>query len=86
MTVVSDTVNTTKRVEGLSKRLHVPIVATEDVMSAVRDAGHYEAEPLGRHKVRGKREPLAVFAIAPAPDVRVTTLRATAKTPAEIPS
>lgn len=83
-TVVSDTVNTTKRVEGLSKRLRVPVVATENVMNAVRDVSQYEAQPLGRHKVRGKREPIAVYAIEPAPDVRVTTLR-TPKKSAEIP-
>ncbi|HZX68307.1 MAG TPA: adenylate/guanylate cyclase domain-containing protein [Candidatus Elarobacter sp.] len=72
-TVVSDTVNTTKRVEGLSKRLRVPVVATEDVMSAVRDPGHYEARPLGRHQVRGKREPLEVYAIQAAPEMRRIT-------------
>jgi class 3 adenylate cyclase len=85
-TVVSDTVNTTKRVEGLSKRLRVPIVATEDVMHAVRDAAHYHARSLGRHKVRGKREPLDVYAIQAAPDVRrINTLRAPLKEPAEVP-
>jgi class 3 adenylate cyclase len=82
-TVVSDTVNTTKRVEGLSKRLRVPIVATEDVMNAVRDAAHYQARSLGRHKVRGKREPLDVYAITAMPDVRrITTIRAPVKQPA----
>jgi len=75
-TIVSDTVNTAKRVEGLSKRLRVPVVATEDVMHAVRDAARYIVRPLGAQTVRGKREPIDVMAVQPAADVRrVNTLR-----------
>jgi class 3 adenylate cyclase len=83
-TVVSDTVNTAKRVEGLSKRLQVPVVVTESVMHAVRDAARYLVRPLGAQKVRGKREPLDVFALQATPDVRrVTTapIRQPAKRP-----
>ena len=69
-TVVSDTVNTAKRVEGLSKRLRVPVVATEDVMHLVRDSSRYIVRPLGAHPVRGKRDPVDVMAIEPMPDVR----------------
>jgi class 3 adenylate cyclase len=69
-TVVSDTVNTAKRVEGLSKRLRVPVVATEDVMHLVRDASRYIVRPLGAQPVRGKRDPVDVMAIEPMPDVR----------------
>jgi class 3 adenylate cyclase len=69
-TVVSDTVNTAKRVEGLSKRLRVPVVATEDVMHNVRDATRYIVRPLGAQAVRGKRDPLDVMAVEPAVDVR----------------
>jgi class 3 adenylate cyclase len=69
-TVVSDTVNTAKRVEGLSKRLRVPVVATEDVMHLVRDASRYIVRPLGAQAVRGKRDPVDVMAIEPMPDVR----------------
>jgi class 3 adenylate cyclase len=84
-TVVSDTVNTTKRVEGLSKRLRVPIVATEDVMNAVRDASQYQARSLGKHRVRGKRDPLDVYAIQPLPSVRrIATIRGV-KEPAGLP-
>jgi class 3 adenylate cyclase len=76
-TVVSDTVNTAKRVEGLSKRLRESVVATEDVMRRVRDPSRYIVRPLGAQPVRGKREPVDVMAIEPAPEVRrVTTMRA----------
>ncbi|HYW55025.1 MAG TPA: adenylate/guanylate cyclase domain-containing protein [Dongiaceae bacterium] len=69
-TIVSDTVNTAKRVEGLSKRLRVPVVATEDVMHLVRDASRYIVRPLGAQAVRGKREPIDVMAVEPTADVR----------------
>jgi adenylate cyclase len=75
-TVVSDTVNTAKRVEGLSKRLRAPVVATEDVMHLVREPSRYIVRPLGPQPVRGKREPVDVMAIEPAPEVRrVNTVR-----------
>ena len=69
-TIVSDTVNTAKRVEGLSKRLRAPVVATEDVMFLVRDPNRYVVKKLGPQQVRGKREPIEVYSIDPAPDMR----------------
>lgn len=69
-TIVSDTVNTAKRVEGLSKRLRHAVVATEDVMHLVRDPSRYIVKPLGAQPVRGKREPIDVMGISATPDVR----------------
>jgi class 3 adenylate cyclase len=63
-TVVSDTVNTAKRVEEISKRLHEPIVATDVVLQAVRDPSRYVVRGLGSQRMRGKHEPLEVFAVA----------------------
>ncbi len=63
-TIVSDAVNTAKRVEGLSKRLGVPVVATEDVMHAVREPARYVIRSLGPQQVHGKRDPVGVFAVA----------------------
>ncbi|HTW85173.1 MAG TPA: adenylate/guanylate cyclase domain-containing protein [Candidatus Sulfotelmatobacter sp.] len=76
-TVVSDTVNTAKRVEGISKQLAVPIVATEDVVQAVRDPDQYLVHALGTQQLRGKNEPIDVFAISAAPIARVATVRET---------
>jgi class 3 adenylate cyclase len=72
-TAVSDTVNTAKRVEGLSKRLRVPVIATDDVMHAVRDPNRYVVHPLGPQAVRGKRDPIDVFSVEPAPEMRRMT-------------
>jgi class 3 adenylate cyclase len=69
-TIVSDTVNTAKRVEGLSKRLRAPVVATEDVMRLVRDPARYLVRKLGPQPVRGKRDPIEVMGVEPAPEVR----------------
>ena len=69
-TIVSDTVNTAKRVEGISKRLNVPVVATESVMQAVREPIRYVLHPLGPQRVRGKRDPLDVFAVAQGVEAR----------------
>jgi len=69
-TIVSDTANTAKRVEGLSKRLREPVVATEDVVRKLEDPGRYLARRLGSHRVRGKREPIAIVAIEAMPDLR----------------
>jgi class 3 adenylate cyclase len=78
-TVVSDTVNTAKRVEGLSKRMAVPVVATQDVIRAVRDSERYRMRSLGPQPVRGKREPVEVYAIeAVSAARRVPTVRSAA--------
>lgn len=85
-TVVSDTVNTAKRVEGLSKRMRVPVVATDDVINAVRDNYRYVVLALGPQLVRGKRDPLEVYSIERAPEVRrIPTVRSTGD-PADRPA
>ncbi|HZO92674.1 MAG TPA: adenylate/guanylate cyclase domain-containing protein [Candidatus Baltobacteraceae bacterium] len=74
-TIVSDTANTAKRVEGLSKRLRAPVVATGDVMHAVRDRTRYVVSQLGPQHVRGKSEPIEVFSIAARPVLQERRLR-----------
>jgi len=69
-TVVAGTVNTAKRVEGLSKRLRVPVVTTGKVVSAIRDTENYFVRPLGPQQVRGKRDTLVVYAVDGPPMVR----------------
>jgi class 3 adenylate cyclase len=69
-TVVSDTVNTAKRLEGISKRMGIPVVATRDVLAAVRDPARYGGRPLGPQSVRGKREPVEVIAVEAVSDAR----------------
>lgn len=72
-TVISDTVNTAKRVEGLSKRLRAPIVASGDVLHAVREPSNYVVQSLGSHVVRGKREPIDVYAVEAGVESRIVS-------------
>jgi class 3 adenylate cyclase len=54
----------------------VPVVATQDVIRAVRDADRYRMRSLGAQPVRGKREPVEVYAIEEVPTSRrVPTVR-----------
>ena len=74
-TVVAETVNSAKRIEGLSKRLRVPVVTTGKVVRAIREREKYFVRPLGPQLVRGKREPLVVYAVDRAPLVQAVTAR-----------
>jgi adenylate cyclase len=61
-TVVGDPVNLASRVEGLTKRHRVPILATEATRAA---ATRFAWNPIGVDKVRGETEPVATFAPIP---------------------
>ncbi|MBK8255888.1 MAG: adenylate/guanylate cyclase domain-containing protein [Polyangiaceae bacterium] len=58
-TVIGDTVNTASRMEGLSKELKRPIVASETTREGAKS--HYEMEELPAVSVRGKSNRLRVF-------------------------
>ncbi|UVC11173.1 adenylate/guanylate cyclase domain-containing protein [Rhizobium sp. TH2] len=59
-----DVVNTTGRLECLSKSLNERVLVSADLLSAVRALpGHLEAANLGFHAMRGRAEPLEVSAI-----------------------
>jgi adenylate cyclase len=59
-TVIGDAVNTASRIEGLTKELRTPIVASEATRDAA--AGHYSFKELQAVTVRGKSGKLRVFA------------------------
>jgi adenylate cyclase len=56
-TVIGRAVNTTARVEGLSKELHRDILLTEPVAAHIRDG----LDDLGLHALRGLNEPIRLF-------------------------
>jgi len=58
--VIGPTVNEVARLEGLTKTLGRPVVASELFRKALANAAAWEA--LGAHKVAGVRRPLKVFA------------------------
>jgi class 3 adenylate cyclase len=59
--VVSDTVNTASRMEGLTKHFGVNLVCSESVVNHPTVKGHFLVRFLGRVQVKGKTDPLAVY-------------------------
>lgn len=64
ITVIGDTVNVASRLEGLTKEFGVPIIIGENTEAAVRDL--VAARYLETVYLRGKGEPLRIYAVDPA--------------------
>jgi class 3 adenylate cyclase len=59
-----DVVNTTGRLEALSKALGEPILVSADLLAGIRILPpHVTVENLGFHAIRGRDEPLQISAI-----------------------
>ena len=58
-----ETVNTAARIEGAAKELGRELVASADVLRAAPLPADLVAESLGTHELRGRQEPLELFAI-----------------------
>ncbi|PID55786.1 GGDEF domain-containing protein [candidate division KSB3 bacterium] len=59
--VVSDTVNTASRMEGLTKFYGVPIVVSGSTFSQLSDPTLYHHRFLDRVRVKGKKNPVSVY-------------------------
>ena len=60
-TVIGPAVNEVARIETLCEPLGCKVLVSAELAAAVRDVSRLE--PLGRHQLRGVREPVAVFAL-----------------------
>jgi class 3 adenylate cyclase len=71
-TVIGDTVNVTARIEALTKDRNVQVLVSDETvrsLSATRGASGYELhEQQAEAQLRGRREPLRVFALEPSLD------------------
>ncbi len=67
-TIIGDTVNTTQRMEGLTKEFgETGAVVGENTLTALRGRrGEFRFEPLGEHTFKGKSELLWVYRLRPA--------------------
>jgi adenylate cyclase len=63
ITYFGDVVNTTARIEGLCKSLMRPSLISGDLLRRLALPDDIEVEPLGAHLVKGRDEPLCVFAL-----------------------
>ncbi|RHX92613.1 7TM diverse intracellular signaling domain-containing protein [Leptospira stimsonii] len=61
VTVISDTVNTASRIEGLTKIYGAKILLSETAFSSLKDPSIFLYRYLGRTFVKGKKEDLAVL-------------------------
>ncbi|HVY32070.1 MAG TPA: AAA family ATPase [Polyangiaceae bacterium] len=59
--LISDTVNTASRMEGLTKEFRVGIVASESTVSALPEAARTSARRVGNVRVKGKSLPTRVY-------------------------
>ncbi|HEX2767055.1 MAG TPA: adenylate/guanylate cyclase domain-containing protein [Candidatus Limnocylindria bacterium] len=67
ITYLGDTLNVAARIEGACKELGKQVLASADVVSAIRLPGDVAAENLGGVELRGVAEPIEVFALTRAP-------------------
>ena len=64
-TVIGDCVNTASRLEGLTKDLPTSLLVSETVGEELGDAAEYAIDSLGEVEVKGKKEKLKGYGIAP---------------------
>ncbi|MBI1876905.1 MAG: adenylate/guanylate cyclase domain-containing protein, partial [Chloroflexi bacterium] len=62
-TVIADAVNTASRLESLTKRYGVTIIASEQVLRAVADRGHYNLRELGSVRPKGKQSAEVIYEV-----------------------
>ncbi len=62
-TVISDAVNLSSRIEGLTKVYGVKMIVSENVFSLLSDPELYANRFLGHFRVKGKNQPVSLFEI-----------------------
>ncbi|MEI6387552.1 MAG: adenylate/guanylate cyclase domain-containing protein [Spirochaetota bacterium] len=62
-TVISDTVNTASRLEGLTKKYGRDILVSGETLAALGIDHGFEFENLGEDQVRGRSKPVTVYAL-----------------------
>jgi two-component system, sensor histidine kinase ChiS len=59
--IISDTVNTASRIEGLSKHYGVNILLSEESLHRLQDPGEFHFRFLGKVQVKGKQNALRIY-------------------------
>ena len=67
-TLIGDAVNVAFRVESLTRKLNEPVLVTADFLDGW-EKGYSYCRPLGPQEVKGRKEPVTVFAVEKIPSV-----------------
>ena len=81
--VVSDTVNTASRMEGLTKHFPSLIVASEDVVDKLEAPESFHIRYLGQVQVKGRADPIRIYDVFDADPEKIKRLKASTKSPFE---
>jgi len=65
-TLLGDAVNLAFRIEALTRRLERPVIVSSEFLEGWPKGGTYCA-PLGQHEVKGRQQPVEVFAVERIP-------------------
>ncbi|MEZ4233603.1 MAG: AAA family ATPase [Polyangiaceae bacterium] len=63
ITAVGDTVNSTARIEAATKALGAPVLISEEVMWRMLNPSAYDLRELGKVRVHGRKDPLALVQV-----------------------
>jgi class 3 adenylate cyclase len=67
-TVISDTVNISSRLEGLTKLYGASIIVSDGIQQKLQDTNRYFFRYLGRVRVRGKSETVSIYEVCDGDD------------------
>lgn len=62
-TVIGDVVNTTSRMESLTRNLDTPLLISEEVYAHLSEGEQARWKDMGEHQVKGKFKPIQVFGL-----------------------
>ncbi len=73
-TIIGDTVNTSQRLESLTRELFAEtgaLISQPTLLALGDQQNHYQLQPMGKHLVKGKAEPLMVYRLDELPDLNL---------------
>ena len=73
--VISDTVNTASRMEGLTKYFHAPFIISGDTLQKINDPKQFHFRYLGKVQAKGKLQSLDVYECFDADDAEQVQLK-----------